>query len=370
MNKLNRIFILLLSIEIVFGGGGRLLDPLGVPPLRYVFFGLALLLFALNVITFSARASSKTLLTIFSILALPIYGCLAGAINGNNTGEMAFDFQPYIYMFILFYLCTLNETLTEYSLATFVKVVKVFSVIASSVYILYIVMLKGGLLNWMSIYNALSLTSEFFFRPSGAFFAKSFFFLGIGAIFFFIEKRYVFFVLTVVALFLTETRGVFLFSGIAMMLASFRINGAMKNLIYIALAVTAGFGLMVIVGGRASDSDSVRLQDYTYIMNSMEGLVAVFGHGFGAQILDRGRIEVVPLELFYKTGAFGLILSALPIFILSIGTILRSYTIRKLQIVCALVFSAGVSITNPFLYTPMGIFIIAMAINSNKNASP
>lgn len=369
MNKLNRIFILLLTIEIVFGGGGRLLDPLGIPPFRYVFFGLALVLFALNAITFNARANSKTLLTLFSILALPIYGCLAGAIYGNELGEMAFDFQPYIYMLILFYLCTLNETLTEYSLATFVKVVKAFSIIASTVYILYIVMLKGGLINWMSIYNALSLTSEFFFRPSGAFFSKSFFFLGIGAIFFFIEKRYVFFALTVVALFLTETRGVFLFSGIAMMLASFRINGALKNLIYIGLAVTAGFALMVIVGGRAGDSDSVRLQDYTFVINSMEGLVSIFGHGFGAQILDRGRIEVVPLELFYKTGVLGLILSALPIFILSIGTILKSYTIRKLQIVCALIFSAGVSITNPFLYTPMGIFVIAMAINSNKKSS-
>lgn len=369
MNKLNRIFILLLTMEIVFGGGGRLLDPLGVPPLRYVFFGLAIVLFILNAITLTARSNSKTLLTIFAIIALPVYGCLAGAINGNDVSEMAFDFQPYIYMLILLYLCTLNESLTEYSLKIFVKVVKFFCVIASSIYILYIVMLKGGLLNSVAIYNALSLTSEFFFRPSGAFFAKSFFFLGIGAIFFFIEKRYLFFILTVVALFLTETRGVFLFAGIAMMIASFRINGAMKNLIYIALAVVAGLGLMVIVGGRAGDSDSVRLQDFTYIMDSMNGLVSVFGHGFGAQILDRGRIEVVPLELFYKTGALGVILSVLPIFILSIGTILKSFTIRKLQIVCALIFSAGVSITNPFLYTPMGIFVMAMAINSNKNTS-
>lgn len=366
MNRLNKFIIAIMTIEIVFGGGGRLLDPLGLPPLRYVLFAVAISVFILNAITMNASIKNNTLLTILSFIALPIYGCFVGAINGNGVSDIAFDLQPFTYMLILFYLCTLKEGLTEYSLNTFIKTVKVFSVASSLCYIAYIFMLRSGMINFNVFYNTLSLTSEFFFRPSGAFFAKSFFFMGIGSILFFIERRFMLFALTISALFLTETRGVFLFAGLAIMIASFRINGTFKNATYIGAAVIAGFALMAVVGDRAGDSDSVRLNDFSFVMNSIEGFSSIFGYGFGAQIMDRGRIEVVPLELIYKTGMIGLILSAIPIVTLSISTLLKSYTIRKLQIVCALIFSAGVSITNPFLYTPMGIFVIAMAINSNK----
>lgn len=368
MNKINKTLITLLIIEIIFGGGGRLLDPLGIPPLRYVLFGAALAMFMLNALTMSTVLGRNTAITIIMIIGLPIYGAFLGAANGNLTSDIAFDLQPFAYMLILLYVCTQNEAITNYSVGYFIRVTKLFSVIASSLYILYIVLLKAGMVNFPSFYSTLSLTSEFFFRPSGAFFAKSFFFIGIGAIFFFVEKRYFLFLLTVSALFLTETRGVFLFAGVAMMIASLRINGAVKNALYLGVAVAAGFALMVIVGDRAGDSDSVRLNDFEFILKQMGGFYAVFGHGFGAQILDRGRIEVVPLELLYKTGVVGIILSIAPLFSLSVNALTKSFTTKQLQIVCALIFSAGVSITNPFLYTPMGIFVIAIAINSNKSA--
>lgn len=368
MNGLNKFIIAIMTIEIVFGGGGRLLDPLGMPPLRYALFAVAIFVFVLNAITMNATLKNSTLLTILSFIALPIYGCFVGAIGGNGVSDIAFDLQPFAYMLILFYLCTLKDGLTEFSLNYFIKTVKVFSVATSICYIVYILMLRSGLINFNAFYSTLSLTSEFFFRPSGAFFAKSFFFIGIGSILFFIERRFMLFAITISALFLTETRGVFLFAGLSIMIASFRINGAIKNAAYIGAAVIAGFALMAVVGDRAGDSDSVRLNDFSFVMNSIEGFSSIFGYGFGAQILDRGRIEVVPLELIYKTGVIGIILSAMPIVFISINTLLKSYTVRELQIVCVLIFSAGVSITNPFLYTPMGIFVIAIAINSNKLA--
>ncbi|QRG77529.1 oligosaccharide repeat unit polymerase [Citrobacter sp. R56] len=368
MNKTNKFYITLIIIEIVFGGGGRLLDPLGIPPLRYVLFAAALALFILNVLTMNSSLGRSTAITMIMLVGLPIYGAFVGTVNGNLTSDIAFDLQPFAYMLISLYVCTQSEIITSYSVECFIKTTKIFSIIASSLYIFYIVMLKAGMVNFPSFYSTLSLTSEFFFRPSGAFFAKSFFFIGIGAIFFFIEKRYFLFLLSISALFLTETRGVFLFAGISMMIASLRINGAVKNALYIGIAVAAGFALMVVVGDRAGDSDSVRINDFEFIIKEMNGLYSVFGHGFGSQILDRGRIEVVPLELLYKTGLIGIILSIFPLFLLSIRTLIKKFTTRQLQIVCALIFSAGVSITNPFLYTPMGIFVIAMAINSNKLA--
>lgn len=364
MNSINKILISLITIEIVFGGGGRLLDNFGIPPLRYILFACAIALFMLNMILRNTQASYKSAIIIFSIISLPLYGALSGVIFGNKTDSIIFDLQPYVYMLIIFYICTLNETLTEYSLSFFISTVKVFSIFASLIYISYIVLLKIGLVSFPSIYNTLSSTSEFFFRPGGAFFAKSFFFLGIGAIFYFIEKKYIPFIFIMIASFLTETRGVVLFTGVAIIIASFRVNGVMKNAIYITAAVLAVLLLMIVVGDRAGSSDSVRINDLSFIINSMDWLSSIFGNGFGSQVNDRGRIEIVPLELFYKTGFLGILLSLAPILIISINQIFKKYTIRGLQISCALIFSAGVSMTNPFIYTPMGIFVIAMAVNS------
>ena len=187
MNKINKFLITLLIIEIIFGGGGRLLDPLGVPPLRYVLFALALAVFIFNVLTMNSVLGRNTAITLIMLVGLPLYGAFIGAANGNLTSDIAFDLQPFAYMLILLYVCTQNELITNYSVECFIRVTKIFSIIASSLYIAYIVLLKAGMVNFPSFYSTLSLTSEFFFRPSGAFFAKSFFFIGIGAIFFFVS---------------------------------------------------------------------------------------------------------------------------------------------------------------------------------------
>ncbi|EFM0533662.1 oligosaccharide repeat unit polymerase [Escherichia coli] len=368
MNKINIVFITLLIIEIVVGGGGRLLEPLGIPSLRYIIFAISLVLFIFNTLTMRSALNKATALIMIMLFVLPIYGAFVGSLNGNLVSDMAFDLKPFAYMLILLYVCTQKVFFTKYSVECFINVTKIFSVIASSLYILYIVMLKAGIVNFTSFYNTLSLTSEFFFRPSGAFFAKSFFFIGIGAILFFIERRYFLFLLSVSSIFLTETRGVFLFTGVAVIIASLRTNGAIKNSLYICIAIMAAFSLMVVVGDRAGDSDSVRLNDFEFIMNQMGGFYSIFGHGFGSHIIERVRIEIVPLEIFYKTGIIGIVLSIIPLYLLSINALTRTFTTKQLQIVCALIFSAGVSITNPFLYTPMGIFVIAIAINSNKYA--
>ncbi|EMB9675064.1 oligosaccharide repeat unit polymerase, partial [Escherichia coli] len=343
--NINRIFISLLIIEIVFGGGGRILEPLGVPPLRYVFFFIALAFFVINAACKNIHINSDTAVIILALMGLPLYGSFIGSLNGSFTSDIAFDFQPYAYMLILIYICSLNKPNAEYSIDFFIKTVKVFSVSMSLVYICYIIMLRSGMINFAEFYQTLSLTSEVFFRPSGAFFAKSFFFIGIGAIFLFIEKRYFLFLLSMLAVFLTETRGVFLFTGISIIIANLRTGGAVKNALYISAAIAAGFALIAAVGDRAGDSDSVRLNDFEFILRDMSGFYSIFGHGFGAQVLDRGRIEVVPLELLYKTGAIGIVLSIIPIFALSIRVLVKSFTTKQLQIVCALLFAAGVSIT-------------------------
>ena len=99
-----------------------------------------------------------------------------------------------------------------------------------------------------------------------------------------------------------------------------------------------------MVGSRSEDSDSVRFNDLYFYYKNVDLATFLFGRGFGSFILDRLRIEIVPLEILQKTGYF------------------INSTKTSLMMSLILFFSITVSITNPFLFTPMGIFIIGVVV--------
>ncbi|QLK60821.1 oligosaccharide repeat unit polymerase [Enterobacteriaceae bacterium Kacie_13] len=364
MRNLNKILIFLISFEIIFGGGGRLLDPLGVPPLRYILFFLSIIVLFLNLLFLQTKTKYSVVILVLMLFILPMLGILIGFARGNPLQDIFFDLQPFLYMLIIPYFCFMSKELNNYSLLKFQQFVKIFSILASVTYLCYVLLLKSGYLDFNLIYNVMSASGEFFFRPSGAFFAKSFFFIGIGAILFFCEKKYFYFSLCMVAIFLTETRGVFLFTGLAVTIASFKINNLRKNILLIFLIVIAMLGMLIIVGDRGVDSDSVRLNDFRFVYDSLGIWNVIFGEGFGASIFGRGRIEVVPLEIFFKVGMLGVIISIIPFLKVIYENLLSKDNLIKVQIACSLIFGLSVSITNPFIYTPMGIYLISIALIS------
>lgn len=370
MLKINKFFILMLTLEIIFGGGGRLLDPLGVVPVRYVLFALSFVLLGLNIATGFIKCNFMSVMLLIAFVSYPVYGSLMGVINGNSVDDIFFDAQPFIYVLILVYILTLSDDLKNYLTYWFIKIVKFYGVVISFSYIGYIFLLHLGFVNFNNFYSLLSETNEFFFRPSGAFFAKSFFFLGIAAIIFFVEKRYLILLLIMTAILLTETRGVFLFALLGLMAASFKTNRLSVNLFFVFLGVILFTLLLIIVGQRAGDSDSVRVGDWLYYIKHVEALTLIFGSGFGTFILDRLRIEVVPLEILQKTGLIGIALTFIPFFtLIKKGYLAFDNTKINLVLSCCTIFALGVSITNPFLYTPMGIFVtgVVTVIVSSRN---
>ncbi|EFW8659910.1 O13/O129/O135 family O-antigen polymerase, partial [Shigella flexneri] len=88
----------------------------------------------------------------------------------------------------------------------------------------------------------------------------------------------------------------------------------------------------------------------------------LFGRGFGSFILDRLRIEIVPLEILQKTGVIGVFISLVPMLLIFLKGYFLNSTKTSLMMSLILFFSITVSITNPFLFTPMGIFIIGVVV--------
>lgn len=170
MNNINKIFITFLCIELIIGGGGRLLEPLGIFPLRYLLFVFSFILLIFNLVTFNFSITQKCVSLFIWLLLFPFYGFFVGLLAGNKINDILFDVQPYLFMLSLIYLFTLRYTLKVFLCEIFIKIVNAFALYGSLLYISYIILLNFGLLNFNLIYEHLSLTSEFFFRPDGAFF--------------------------------------------------------------------------------------------------------------------------------------------------------------------------------------------------------
>ena len=117
-----------------------------------------------------------------------------------------------------------------------------------------------------------------------------------------------------------------------------------------------------MVGSRSEDSDSVRFNDLFFYYKNVDLATFLFGGGFGSFILDRLRIEIVPLEILQKTGVIGVFTSIIPMLLIFVKGYFLNTTKTSLMMSLILFFSITVSITNPFLFTPMGIFIIGVVV--------
>ncbi|EFW8464111.1 oligosaccharide repeat unit polymerase, partial [Shigella flexneri] len=78
MNNINKIFITFLCIELIIGGGGRLLEPLGIFPLRYLLFVFSFILLIFNLVTFNFSITQKCVSLFIWLLLFPFYGFFVG----------------------------------------------------------------------------------------------------------------------------------------------------------------------------------------------------------------------------------------------------------------------------------------------------
>lgn len=314
MNNINKIFITFLCIELIIGGGGRLLEPLGIFPLRYLLFVFSFILLIFNLVTFNFSITQKCVSLFIWLLLFPFYGFFVGLLAGNKINDILFDVQPYLFMLSLIYLFTLRYTLKVFSCEIFIKIVNAFALYGSLLYISYIILLNFGLLNFNLIYEHLSLTSEFFFVPMGLFPNPSTFWCRCD--YQFCRQKYLKCLIIVLAILLTESRGVLLFTTLSLLLASFKLHKLYLNTIIIILGSVLFIIMLYMVGSRSEDSDSVRFNDLYFYYKNVDLATFLFGRGFGSFILDRLRIEIVPLEILQKTGVIGVFISLVPMLLI------------------------------------------------------
>ncbi|WP_045131362.1 hypothetical protein [Acinetobacter pittii] len=350
--------------DIVAGGGGRLFEITESFSLRYLLFFTGILILLVSVLSLKVRIYKKELLILLLGTSFIPIGLISGSLH--EVKDILFDLQQLMFFFIMALIFFQNDNNAKMIVERFNKYIFYIPIVMGIVYVILFSLINIGVLPFNLFYNWASSTNEFFFRgEDGYFFYKGFFFLGIGSIYCFINKRYLIFFFLLFCILLSQTRGIVLVT--LAVCALYYILNAKKNsllIIYMSIPlVILGmlYAFLKVIGIRedVSDSDVVRLNDAMYIFENLKPITALIGNGWGEDIGDRAKIEVVFLEIFYKTGVLGLLssFSFLIYFLLQKGFFRNPYFYF-------VVFAYIVSFSNPFVFTPMGITVLAVAIIS------
>lgn len=349
-------------IEVVIGGGGRMagFSPVSV---RGVLASICCLVALLDFMKGGTRVSPDTKILIFLFVFCVVLGAFVGYASGNDIGAVMGDVaQVSFFMTIIFFQRCFDYKKTFSLTDRFL----VYSTVGMAVCYLVVLFFIFEMGKFDPIYQFLSTGDDFFFRENGTFFYKGFPYLGV-ALFFLVERiniwKLIGLVIVGAAILLCNTRGMYLAIAITVFLLYFRVEVKFFVIVF-AVIVFLFWGEGQMLGAVAKpDSDVVRLQDLTYIFDDMNFFSVVFGHGFGAEINGRNRIEIAWAEVFYKQGLVGLGFWLYWVFSLSSYFISLRGWVRKVArpYFASALFIFALSFTNPFMNNSIGLVVLLVA---------
>lgn len=361
------MLIKILALEMSLGGGGQLFLFSGIST-RYIILILCTLLGIINL--FLGFKIPRAFL--YSLIAISLYltiGFLVGLINGYSIESILSVMLQYstwsLLIFILSYL--------SYNKIVIIDRIFIFSgLFLASLYLTYQIGCFVGISAPDKIYESFGESTEFFFRGEQYFFYKGFFYFGIAALLLNNEntkfKSFLIFIL-ITATALMSLRGLLFALLISLIIQFFLLKK------YIQLSLFASFGIISIFiafvaipnsidsfGALRALSDENRINDILTVLNNVNLVNLFIGNGFGSLINDRILIENSFLDIFVKTGLFGLMLYIFPILFILYLYFPRNYDFelrnRCIGYFSCLIFILFSSLTNPFINNTIGIFLI------------
>lgn len=354
----------LLAIELVLGGGGRIFAVHDVPVRFLLFSWASILLFV-----FLIRNRHFDRLFILGIgislcfCSLFVYSLLLASINNNQIFVALNDVKiSFLWiLFPMFVFLTKNERWNMF----FIRLCISGALLLSVIQLALVLGLFSGMVAYLDFYRWAYETEEFFFRSEYFLVYKGHIFIVVGLVgcYAIRPRMHVFYLsIMILALATTMTRGFFISSLLGVWVV-YVLQGR-KNLLYgffllIVLVSLGGYLLFLLQNVK---SDSVRLEDFSYIVDSFD-IQTMVGHGAGAFINGRVAIENAYLNILYKFGIIGLVIWLVPIlsFYLLAFRVYRygsgdsavlKFGISSVSILC---FQ---SLFNPYLTNSMGVLIL------------
>jgi hypothetical protein len=366
-----RILYPLFLIEAATGGGGRMA---GFAPvsIRGILAALCLMATVLHFAGGGVRVPANVLALFTAFAWALVAGALTGLLKGNDVAQVAADVGQLSYFLIFPFVFSYFQTMRNARTVT--ERCVVYSALVLSIGYLIALYLIFGQGRFEQLYGLFSSGDDFFFREDQTFFYKSFLYLGIAA-FFLVERmnpvRLVVLLVIAVAIYMTHTRGLYLSIVLVAVTvyASFRHKVAIF-LVLLVVGVILNAGQVMELAAKP-ESDIVRILDLQYIRQHTDVWSLMFGHGFGAMINDRGRIEIAWAEIFFKQGLIGL-----TFWLYWLAQVVNMYYAIDQQrrkslrpYFSTILFVMVISFTNPFMNNSIGLVAMLVAYFAIERAA-
>ena len=373
-NKYFRYFCYVMLFELFLLGSGQDLPLAGGLTLRWLNFfigvGASLYMFVR-----SDDFPKSILAFILVYTAQLLIGWMLAFIFDSEMAYLMVDFKPLIYFYIVlfFYYMMTSELMIKRVVDILLLCVKIMTVL----YLIY--MTLTDILGLFSMtgenYHSVDDSGSFMFRGIGSsLFYKGFVYLPIGALGFFWRKQYVWMALSILAIYFTYTRGLYVllaFGLLAFYLKThevniFKIVGLMLVvlLLYEVAEVFEIFQFDDTYMENREESDSVRLITIDQVFDRITWWSLLIGHGFGQGVPERAaHMEISYLDIFHHQGLFGLSFwVALFIAILKYGnSVAGKYKEEAAFFMTAAMMIFLQSCFNPYINNSIGMSITLLA---------
>lgn len=377
------LLLIFLLVEAVLAGSGRLLT---FGPLTLKMYLFLITLFVSVVLIFSYPLFDKHFFYLSSFFTLTLLvGSAIGINNGANLAYILIDLKPLIYFYVLLFLFISIKSYFEINLITLI--IKKLSLFLAGFYLLILILLFSGIINFSWFYNFFSnpsFYSEIIFRgDQGCFFYKGFIFLVVGFIFYFFGNSK----MKILPLFIfslamlgTQTRG-FIVDVILVLLFYFifikkmRIDKTLLKILVISIPIIMGILYLYsqsVIGDR-TDSDMIRYMQIEQVWEHITPFSFFLGHGFGIGVPIRDvHMEITYLEIFHKQGLLGLLFWGYFLYLptayfFQIKKISISKSNEVLPYYLSIIAIYVQSLTNPYLMNPIGLSICLISIVVMRN---
>jgi len=336
--------------------------------LKMVLFGVAMILTFFNA---KKIILDKNLLFLEGFfLLLTLFSLSIGFFSNSEPENIFEDIKPLIFIIIInFFIITIDSIRT---IDKVINIIKYFSVFMAIIYIIIVLMLFLGILNFDVFYEGQSENSEVMFRNEYMFFYKGFLYLGVGFLFLILSNKKIDQILSFLvfsALCLTLTRGFILMSILVYAFYIYFINKKIFLKIFISvIGISLAIYLLPILFetlGDKSDSDIIRFNTINQVVDEISVFSFLFGHGFGHGVELRPiHMEISFLEIFHKQGIIGI---SFWLYLLYLNFKyyfkIKSKNYKKLVLpfLLSVCFTYLQSLTNPFINNPIGISIIMLS---------
>jgi hypothetical protein len=412
------ILLLVSLTELFIGGGGRFFN-LGPLTLRMWLFGITQVVVWWHIFKGIYKPGKDLLALVVVFFGVTALGALNGYLSGAPVGLILTDVKPLLYWLNLLFYGMVIIGQREVDLVK--ACLKWNATILAVVYLLLLLLIRLEVVHGFSFYRLTLSSEELSFRGSLGFFYKGFIFLPIGIFYWLQEKTYrkYFWVFVIyLAILLTFTRGFWLIIfAIHLVYTLFFNSRNVVSWLAVVLMITSLFSVGVYVaqvdqqnfpelmyfqqesvkryqakdlkpwqrqlsnkfsqGFEARESSIIdRIIQLGEVQDALSVKSVLIGNGLGKGIPSRPiHFEISYLEVFHKQGLLGLALWAwlfwllLKRFMTAIGSRLREKTLFHEDAFVLLVtalFMFGISWLNPFINSPMGLGVLAIALVSLK----